>query len=83
MFVADQTKRRYAIQIPRKPPIMKKATDESENCPAPQRLGMKLATKPPTDPPMYVGPLRTSISSVNSTAQAKNCDVFGRRVWRL
>ena len=79
LFVADQANSRYAIQIPRKPPIMKNTTAESDNCPAPQRLGMKLAMKPPTDPPMYVGPLRTNPSSVNSTAGTINCGAYGQR----
>jgi len=38
---------------------MKNAIAASESWPAPQRVGMKLATVPPTNAPVYVGPLRT------------------------
>jgi hypothetical protein len=78
LFLADQTNSRYAIQIPKKPPIMKNTTDEIESCPAPERLGMKLPINPPTNPPMYVGPLRTNPSSVNSTAETMNCSEYGQ-----
>lgn len=60
LLLATQTNSRYATQIPRNPPIMKNTTDEIENCPAPQMLGMKLPISPPTNPPVYVGPLRTN-----------------------
>ena len=39
---------------------------------------MKLPTVPPTNPPVYVGPLRTSSSSVNSTADTMNCTGCGQ-----
>jgi hypothetical protein len=55
---ADQTSRRYAIQIPNTPPITKNKIDDIDSCPAPHRLGMKLPPKLPTNPPTYVGPLR-------------------------
>jgi hypothetical protein len=46
---------------------------------------MKLPMVPPTNPPVYVGPLRTSSSSVNSTVQTTNymgCGQTGGRSCR-
>ena len=39
---------------------------------------MKLPMVPPTNPPVYVGPLRTGSSSVNSTVDTTNCMGCGR-----
>jgi hypothetical protein len=64
--------------MPKKPPIMKNRTDEIDSWPAPQRLGMKLPMNPPTNPPVYVGPLRTNPSSDNSTAETMNCSGSGQ-----
>jgi hypothetical protein len=57
---------------------MKNTTDEIDSCPAPQRLGIKLPINPPTNPPMYVGPLRTNPSSDNSTAETMSCSGYGQ-----
>lgn len=57
---------------------MKNRTDEIDSWPAPQRLGMKLPMNPPTNPPVYVGPLRTNPSSDNSTAETMNCSGSGQ-----
>lgn len=76
MFVADQANSRYASQIPKRPPIMKNTTDDIVSWPAPQRLGMKLPMVPPTKPPVYVGPLRTNPSSVNSRVKTMSCSEY-------
>ena len=39
---------------------------------------MKLPMVPPTNPPAYVGPLRTSSSSVKSTVETMNCTGCGQ-----
>lgn len=39
---------------------------------------MKLLVVPPTNPPVYVGPLRTSSSSVKSTVETMNCTGCGQ-----
>jgi hypothetical protein len=70
LLLANHAKRRYATQIPTKPPITKNTVDDIESWPAPQMLGMKLPINPPTNPPVYVGPLRTRSSSANSTTEA-------------